>query len=101
MKIREVLVERQAMSKNQQDSIPNASSVGVPGLPEGPTNFYHKYRLGVAMAGSQDDEHGYPADGLFADDMVMIGYTDADNDIIDAANKKFGYKQKNVAKGKS
>jgi hypothetical protein len=101
MKIREVLVEKTELTKSQRSAIPNASSVGVPGLPMGPTNFYHKYRLGVAMAGSPDDEHDYPTSGQFADDMVMIGYSDADNEIIDAANKKFGYTQKNVGKGKS
>ena len=37
---------------SQQVSIPNVSHVGVPGNPQGPTNYYHKYRLGVAMAAS-------------------------------------------------
>jgi len=97
MKIREVLTEKQELNKNQKAAVPDATSVGVPGAPMGPTNYYHKYRLGVAMAGSPDDEHDYPTDGQFVDDMVMIGYTKADRDIIDASVRKFGYKPKKMS----
>jgi len=95
MKAKEFIVEKQQLVKSQQAAIPNVSSVGVPGLPIGPTNYYHKYRLGVHMAGSPENEHPYPANGEFVDDMVMIGYSQADRDIIAKSINAFGYKQKN------
>jgi len=95
VKIRDLLVEqKQSVNADQQSVIPSMSSVGVPPLPMGPTNFYHKYRLGVMMAGSPDDEHNYPTTGQFVDDMVMVGYSEADREIISKSIKKFGYDQK-------
>lgn len=97
MKIRDLLIERkQEVHRDQQDAIPSMSSVGVPPLPMGPTNFYHKYRLGVMMAGSPDDEHDYPETGQFVDDMVMVGYSEADREIIAKSITKFGYDLKKL-----
>lgn len=97
MKIKDLLVEKKQITKNQEKSIPDMSSVGVPPLPMGPTNFYHKYRLGVMMAGAPDDEHDYPTQGQFVDDMVMVGYSKADQEIIGTSIKKFGYDQKSIS----
>lgn len=97
MRIREVLTEKQDLNKNQKAAVPAATSVGVPGSPVGPTNYYHKYRLGVMMACAPEDAHDYPVSGEFVDDMVMIGYTQADRDMIDASVKKFGYKPKKIS----
>jgi hypothetical protein len=95
MKILELLLEKkQELTKDQQKAIPSMTSVGVPGLPMGPTNYYHKYRLGVHMAGSPEDHHPYPTDSQYVDDMVMVGYSKADRDIIAHSVKAFGYKQK-------
>jgi hypothetical protein len=97
MKIRDLLTEAtQGVSKENQASIPDMSSVGVPPLPMGPTNFYHKYRLGVHMAGSPADEHPYPTQGEFVDDMVMVGYSNAERDIISNSVKAFGYTPKQI-----
>jgi hypothetical protein len=95
MRAAEFIVEQQ-ISLAAQRSIPDMSSVGVPGLPMGPTNYYHKYRLGVMMAVSPEFENDYPQDGKFVDDMVMVAYSKADADIINRANAKMGYKQKSV-----
>lgn len=94
MRAKEFIVEKQELTKSQRFAIPSLSSVGVPGLPMGPTNYYHKYRLGVHMAGSPENVHSYPADGQFVDDMVMVGYSQADRDIIANSINAFGYKQK-------
>jgi hypothetical protein len=94
MRAREFLAEKQQLVKTQQDTIPSMSSVGVPELPMGPTNYYHKYRLGVHMAGSPADIHPYPTDGQFVDDMVLVGYSQADRDIIANSINAFGYKAK-------
>jgi hypothetical protein len=96
MKIQELLHEGQTVSRSNHQSIPDMTSVGVPGSPIGPTNYYHKYRLGVLMAGSPDFEHEYAPNGQFVDDMVTVGYSNIDTDIINQANKKMGYKQKAV-----
>jgi hypothetical protein len=98
MRAKEFIIEEQTWTKDQQAAVPHVSSVGVPGLPMGPTNYYHKYRLGVHMAGSPDDHHDYPTVGQFVDDMIMVGYSEADRAIIANSIKAFGYTPKNVAK---
>lgn len=90
-------ISEQKLDKTQYDSIPDMSGVGVPGSPIGPTNYYHKYRLGVHMAGSPEDHHPYEANGEFVDDMIMVGYSKADRDIIANSIKAFGYKTKKVS----
>ena len=98
MKILELLLEKkQQLTKDQQKAIPSMSSTGVPGLPMGPTNYYHKYRLGVHMAGSPEDHHPYDAQSQYVDDMVMVGYSDVDREIISHSIKAFGYKQKIIS----
>ena len=97
MRAREFIVEKQEFKISQQVSIPNVSHVGVPGSPEGPTNYYYKYRLGVAMAASPDFDHDYPTSGEFVDHMVMVAYSQADVDIVNRAYKKFGYKAKKLS----
>jgi hypothetical protein len=101
MRAREFLTEKQTLDKGQQDVIPNMMSVGVPGLPIGPTNYYHKYRLGVHMAGSPEDVFDYGIDGQFVDDMVMVGYSDVDREIIANSIKAFGYTPKQHSSGGS
>ena len=100
MRINELL-EAKSLKKNHRDSLPITTRTGVEGAPEGPTNFYHKYRLGLAAAGAPHYEKDFNSDGPAVDDMVMIGFTSADQDIIDAAHKKMGYKQKKLSKNKS
>jgi len=97
MRAKEFITEDQEWTDSQKEAVPNVSSVGVPGLPIGPTNYYHKYRLGVHMAGSPDDHHDYPVTGQFADDMVMVGYSQADRDIIANSLTKFGYAPKKLS----
>jgi hypothetical protein len=96
MRAREFVAES-ALTTDQKNAMPDTSSVGVPGTDIGPSNAYHKYRLGVHMAGSPEDLHPYDRDGVLADDMVFIGYSDADNDIIDNSVKSFGYKHKKLS----
>ena len=51
---------------------------------------YHMYRFGIALAGSPDIFS--KTDGPTRSNLVTIGYTDADRDIIDAAKRKQGRK---------
>jgi hypothetical protein len=101
MRAKEFITEDQEWTDSQKEAVPNVSSVGIPGLPIGPTNYYHKYRLGVHMAGGPDNEFDYPISGQFVDDMVMIGYTDVDKEIISNSVNAFGYKIKSHTSTKS
>ena len=51
---------------------------------------YHMYRFGVALAGSPDIFG--KTDGPTRSNLVTIGYTDADREIINAAKRKQGRK---------
>jgi len=95
MKIKDILTET-SLNLNQQRSIPDMKAYGVPGMPIGPTNYYHKYRLGVMMAGSPDNAHDYNPEGELADDMVILGYSKADQEILDKALTKFGWKTNSI-----
>lgn len=83
------------LSKEASAAIPGASSSGVPDMAAGPSNYYHKYRVGIAMASSPDTGGVNPI-GPTSDDMVTIGYTPADRDIADRAYKAMGYKKKKL-----
>jgi hypothetical protein len=74
----------QNMSKDQVSSIPNAHY--FPDLDN--SSGYKAYRFGVALAGMPD----YPMnlDGSTGLKMVSIGYSEADDIIIDSTSKLFG-----------
>jgi|APCry1669188910_1035180.scaffolds.fasta_scaffold76012_1 hypothetical protein len=80
------------LTQNQQDSLPDAQSMGVKPDSSGPTNFYWKYRTGLAASFSPDHNDNFNPGGPANDDMIMIGYSKADQDIIKAARKRMGYK---------
>jgi len=87
MRAREFIKESlgsQNMAKDQVASIPNAHY--FPDLDN--SSGYKAYRFGVALAGMPD----YPMDldGSTGLKMVTIGYTDADDIIIDSTSKMFG-----------
>lgn len=97
MRASEFLTERHKLTKSARSAIPGAVRSGSPGDPDGPNNYYHKYRLGVAMAGAPNKEDHVTTDGPANDDMVMVAYTDADKEIIDAGHKKMGYTKKSLS----
>jgi hypothetical protein len=97
MKISEILAESKKLNKNAQDSIPDATSVGVGPGDSGPTNFYWKYRAGLAASFSPGENGEFTPGGPAHDDMVMIGYSKADQDIIDKAHKIMGWKKKKLS----
>ena len=95
MRFREIM-EQMDLRQDHKDAIPGAKRSGVPNTDTGPNNPYHKYRLGVAMAGAIDNLDGMTRDGPAHDDMVMVCYTDHDEAIINAAHKKLGYTNKQL-----
>ena len=91
MRFREIM-EQIEFHQDHQDAIPGAIGSGTDGDPNGPSNYYHKYRLGLACAGSPEHLENVTRTGPASDNMVMVGYTDADSEILERAHKKLGYK---------
>lgn len=56
---------------------------------------YNGWRFGIAMAGAP--HHTMPADGATGQKMVVVPYTDAESEIIDAAAKIVGVKSTVIA----
>jgi hypothetical protein len=77
----------QNMAADHRTSIPNAHY--FPDLDN--SSGYKAYRFGVALAGMPD--HPMPQDGSTGLKMVTIGYTAADDIIIDSTSKLFGAKK--------
>ena len=75
------------MSSDHVASIPNAHY--FPDLDN--SSGYKAYRWGVALAGMPD--FPMPQDGPSGQKLVTIGYTEADDLIIDSASKLFGAKK--------
>ena len=101
MRIRELLEATSSrLSKEAEAALPGASSSGVPDSGPGPSNYYHKYRVGIAMA-SSPDTGGVSNIGPTSDDMVTVGYTAADREIADRAYAAMGYKKKKITGNKS
>ena len=95
MRLRELLEAVSKFDKSAAAAIPGAVSSGVPDNASGPSNYYHKYRVGVAMAASPETG-GVSKVGPTSDDMVNVAYTDADKAIVDRAYKAMGYKKKKL-----
>lgn len=101
MRAKDFINEQTKLNKNHSDSIPHAVRTGVPKLDIGPTNFYWKYRTGLAASFSPDSNEEFSPGGPANDDLVMIGYSDADNDIIHSAHQRMGFPTKKLSNGKS
>lgn len=95
MRFREIK-EQLEFHKDHQDAIPGAMGSGLDANPAGPSNYYHKYRLGVAMAGSPEHLENVTNTGPASDNMVTLSYTDAEREIVKNAHKKMGYPVKQL-----
>lgn len=88
MKINEIVTESK-LRKGTRNSLPNLQS--FPHL-DNNANPYLAYRFGIELAGSPDVDADQQAGT--GSDFVTIGYSDADDEIIAHAAKKFGLKRK-------
>jgi hypothetical protein len=88
MKINEIVTEEK-LRKGSRSSLPNMQS--YPKL-DNNANPYLAYRFGMELAGSPDID--MPERGPIGSEFTTIGYSDADQKIIDHASKKFGLKRK-------
>lgn len=88
MKINEFVIEDK-LRKGTTNALPNVQS--YPKL-DNNANPYLAYRYGIelAVSPSRDIEQRGPIGSEF----TTIGYSDADEEIIDHASKKFGLKRK-------
>lgn len=70
----------------------------VPGMKTWPeldnSSPYHGYRFGMALAGSP--EEGMDRDGPVMQKLITVSYTDAEEEIVNAAGKKLGFRSKNL-----
>jgi hypothetical protein len=96
MKINEIIVEgSDALRKSSVYALPDAEVFDD--LDN--SSPYHMYRFGVALAGSPDNFGN--TDGPTRSNLVMIGYTEADRAIIDAAKVKQGRRSTKLSKKQS
>lgn len=88
MKINEVIVEEK-LRKGTRNALSNVQS--YPKL-DNNNNPYLAYRFGMELAGSPDSDMDLR--GPIGSEFTTIGYSSADQKIIDHAAKRFGVKRK-------
>lgn len=88
MKITEIISESE-VKKSTTNSLSNFQS--YPHL-DNNANPYLAYRFGIELAGSPDVDADKQAGT--GSEFVTVGYSDADEEIINHAAKKFGLKRK-------
>lgn len=89
MKINDIITEATKLRKGAQQSTPDMQS--WPALNNN-NNPYAAYRFGIALAGSPD--RSVDKNGPIGGDFTTIGYTLADQEILDFAAKSMGVKPK-------
>ena len=90
MKIFEIVTEAKGkIRKGVANALSNVSS--YPYL-DNNAHPYMAYRFGVALAKSPNDVT--EKEGPIGSEFTTIGYTDADQEIIDHTRKEFGFKKR-------
>lgn len=89
MKVNEIVTEGKTPTpdKNVEAALPNAKD--WEDLNQN-NNGYLQYRFGIAMAGAPDPQ--YMSKTATHQNLVTIGYTAADDEILDAAARALGVK---------
>ena len=92
MRAREFVNEdKEKLRKGSRYALPNARR--WPDLDN--SSPYHAFRFSVAMAGSPNED--MPLDGPIGQKLVTIGYTDADEEIIERTGKMLGFKSQEIS----
>lgn len=95
MKITEIVESRNQVRKAAKQSLSNLNS--YPYL-DNNNHPYYAYRFGVALAKSPNDVDHH--EGPIGSEFITVGYSDADQEIIDHTRKEFGIKaRKHSGKG--
>jgi len=95
MKITEIIVEND-LRQGAKDAIPNMRI--HPDLDN--SSPYKAYRYGIAMAAAPNF-HGDVQSGPIGQKLVTIGYTEADDEIVKAADKIMGSQSRQITPDKS
>lgn len=96
MKINEIVTEAKERGKLRQSVSDSLSDIqSYPSL-DNNSNPYLAYRFGVALAKSPRDVTA--KEGPIGSEFTTIGYSDADQEIIDRASKEFGIKPRRLSK---
>lgn len=85
MKINDIITENTKLRKGAQRATPNMQSWPALNNNNSP---YAAYRFGIALAGSPD--RSMEKNGPIGGDFTTIGYTSADQEILDGAAKFMG-----------
>ncbi|CAB4129080.1 hypothetical protein UFOVP112_178 [uncultured Caudovirales phage] len=86
MKINEIVTEG-TLRKGAQNATPDMQTWPALNNNNSP---YAAYRFGMALAGSPAFDEGMDKEGPIGGDFTTIGYTSADQEILDGAAKKMG-----------
>ena len=90
MKINEIIVEDKGkLRKGTRNALSNIQS--YPYL-DNNSHPYMAYRFGIALARSPEDVTH--TEGPIGSEFTTIGYSDADQEIIDHTRKEFGFKRR-------
>jgi hypothetical protein len=87
MKINDIITEASKLRKGAQRATPDMQTWPALNNNNSP---YAAYRFGLALAGSPDFDEKMDKHGPIGGDFTTIGYTKADQEILDAASKKMG-----------
>lgn len=89
MKIHEIVTEGKAKGKLRKATRNSLSNIQSYPYLDNNNHPYLAYRFGVALASSPDDIA--TKEGPIGSEFTTIGYSDADQEIIDHARKEFGF----------
>lgn len=99
MKINDIITEASKLRKGAQNATPDMQTWPALNNNNSP---YAAYRFGLALASSPTFETDLEKNGPIGGDFTTIGYTTADQEILDAAAKKMGViSQQKTSKGSS
>jgi len=57
---------------------------------------YHSYKFGVNLGGSPTFDEGFETDGPIGQSLITVAYSDGDEAIVDAVEKRMGIKSKRI-----
>jgi hypothetical protein len=95
MKINDIITEASKLRKGAQRATPDMQTWPALNNNNSP---YAAYRFGLALAGSPDFDEKMDKHGPIGGDFTTIGYTKADQEILDAASSKGSTELESVSK---
>jgi hypothetical protein len=102
MKINEIITENIDADHGDRDQIPDSHIAATPGMKIHPgldnSSPYAQWRFAANfLPGSPNFDHEPSKEGPIGQKLITVAYTKADEDIIDAAEKKFGARSHRIS----